>query len=70
MVLLKSLSSSLVNRRAVGPVTFCRFELAWLEEPLEMDMKSLTNVLGKELADSRAECLRLLLVVMMEDDVE
>jgi hypothetical protein len=35
-----------------------------------MDMKSLTNVLGKELADSQAECLRLLLVVMMEDDIE
>ena len=35
-----------------------------------MDMKSLTNVLGKELADSRAECLCLLLVVMMEDDIE
>jgi hypothetical protein len=51
-------------------VTFCRFELAWLEEPPEVDMKSLTNVLGKELADSRADCLRLLLVVMMDDDVE
>jgi hypothetical protein len=70
MVLLKSLSSSLVDRRAVGPVTFCHFELAWLEELPEMDMKSLTNVLGKELADSRAECLHLLLVVMMVDDVE
>ena len=35
-----------------------------------MDTKLLTNVLGKELADSQEECLHLLLVVMMEDDVE
>ena len=79
MVLLNSLSSLLVDRRADGPLTFCCFELVpvWLQEETsgsETDMKSLTLVLekvGKEPIDWWVECLHLaLLLVVMEGDDE
>ena len=76
MVELKLLSSSLVDRRAAGPLTFCHFELVpvwpWEEEmsTSDTDMKSLAKE-GKELADWWADCLCFaLLVIMMEGDDE